>query len=127
MLDEEAPAFLRALLELNLPAATGRLRIPVVETAQKSELAAENSPVAEFFAERCSHDAQVGTARTVVYDRYKSWCGLNELAPLGKFEFGRQLKPLRGNKYPVVKVELDGKRVDGYAGLKVADELSLAA
>jgi hypothetical protein len=53
-LKEEAPAFLRTLLDLPLPSADGRLRIPVVETHNK--VAAQDlrrTPVEQFIAEHC--------------------------------------------------------------------------
>lgn len=53
-LEEEAPAFLRTLLDLNVPPSNGRLRIPVVETAEKRramELTMDELRL--FLRERC--------------------------------------------------------------------------
>ncbi len=49
-LKEEAPQFLRTLLDTRLPPHQGRLRIPIIQTNLKSQItrAAEEDPVAEF-------------------------------------------------------------------------------
>ncbi|MBX3427587.1 MAG: hypothetical protein KF688_18045 [Pirellulales bacterium] len=43
-LKAEAPAFLHAMLHLELPPITGRLRIPVVDTAGKQRIQADSTP-----------------------------------------------------------------------------------
>lgn len=53
-LDEEAPDFLAALLALELPESTDRLRVPVVVTEDKTEAARANMNLLEqFIATRC--------------------------------------------------------------------------
>jgi phage/plasmid-associated DNA primase len=49
----EAPNFLRSILDMPLPPATGRLRVPVVETDSKESLQETNeNPLAEFIREK---------------------------------------------------------------------------
>jgi hypothetical protein len=53
-LEEEAPHFMRTLLDLSLPQVEGRLRLPVIRT--KSKFRAEElnrSPLEEFIRDRC--------------------------------------------------------------------------
>jgi hypothetical protein len=53
-LREEAPAFLRTLLDMEIPEAIGRLRLPIIETRGKKELMASNKDFFEvFIEERC--------------------------------------------------------------------------
>lgn len=70
-LREEAPAFLRTLLEIKLPASPGRLRIPVV--ANESKLEAEvnqYSPLEIFIKESCY---KIDGAITKVGDFYEAF------------------------------------------------------
>ena len=46
---EEAPSFLRSLLDTRIPAPPGRLRLPVIETDTKKETEAENRSALERF------------------------------------------------------------------------------
>lgn len=55
-LREEAPAFMRTLLELELPAVSGRLRLPIVSTANKERAELMNrNPVQAFIEDHCHH------------------------------------------------------------------------
>jgi hypothetical protein len=53
-LQREAPAFMRTLMDWNIPGATGRLILPVIETQSKADAIASNrDPLEVFVAERC--------------------------------------------------------------------------
>ena len=53
-LREEAPAFLRTLLDMDIPEPRGRLRLPIIETRGKKELMDSNKDLFEsFLEERC--------------------------------------------------------------------------
>ncbi len=53
-LEEEAPHFMTTLMGLSLPAATSRLRVPVLDTAGKEQAAESNrNPLDEFINENC--------------------------------------------------------------------------
>jgi hypothetical protein len=53
-LREEAPAFLRTLLDTDIPEPLGRLRLPIIETRGKKELMESNKDMLEtFLDERC--------------------------------------------------------------------------
>lgn len=53
-LEEEAPHFMKTVLDLQLPSMEGRLRIPVIETESKRRAEAlSRDPLQEFIAEHC--------------------------------------------------------------------------
>lgn len=55
-LRDEAPAFLRTLLDMDIPEPKGRLRLPIIETRGKKELMESNKDMFEtFLEERCFH------------------------------------------------------------------------
>jgi len=59
-LEEESPHFLYTLMHLELPALTGRLRIPVVTTASKRQAEEDNrSDLEVFIDEHCERRANV--------------------------------------------------------------------
>jgi len=54
LLREEAPHFMHTLLNFDIPEATGRLMLPVVETQGKLDAAADNvNELEQFIAEKC--------------------------------------------------------------------------
>src|SRR6185369_2669247 len=72
-LDAEAPAFLNTLLNLTLPTAQGRLKVPVVETEEKKRLQTNNAPLLEFVDQCLVIDDEARTAKTAMYERYRKW------------------------------------------------------
>lgn len=90
-LAEEAPAFLRTLLDLVLPAQRGRLRLPIVETDHKRQVAQGNrTPLEQFVAEVCHHVPGAMVAVAEFWERFTKW-----LPPDQVDKFPR-LKTLRG-------------------------------
>lgn len=73
-LKEEAPAFLRTLLDLKLPSPPGRTRLPVLSTESK-HLAetAMNSLVDQFIKERCYNIPGAITKLGDFYAAMKEW------------------------------------------------------
>lgn len=54
LLKKEAPHYLRTLLDFEIPEASGRLMLPIIETQGKKEAAESNrNPLEEFIEERC--------------------------------------------------------------------------
>jgi hypothetical protein len=71
-LKDEAPAFLRTLLDLKLPAPPGRLRLPVVETESKRQAEESvNSMVYKFIEEKCH---KIDGAFVKLKDFYDAFC-----------------------------------------------------
>jgi hypothetical protein len=73
-LKEEAPHFMRTIIDLQLPQMTGRLRLPVVSTDNK-ERAQESarSPVEQFIAERCFEVDGAMILFKEFHERFKEW------------------------------------------------------
>ncbi len=123
-LDREAPAFLRTLFDLDLPPATGRLRIPVVETQHKAAVQAANAvPMVEFVEAHVTLDPAARVSRSVFR---AAWADADEDGDLDSREFGaaflaavRQVYPdwvYRRGKTPLV----NGCREDAYPGLRLS-------
>lgn len=73
----EAPAFLDTILRLELPPPTDRLRIPVLMTADKSDVMESNEPLLDIFLrEMCViNDEATGHALRLsdLYDAFQTW------------------------------------------------------
>jgi len=52
-LRREAPYFMRAMLDMQLPPAMGRLRLPVVDTLNKQEAENSNNPLLKYLETKC--------------------------------------------------------------------------
>lgn len=77
-LKEEAPAFLRQLLDLKLPPAPGRMRLPVVETESKREAEeSSNSMVFKFVEEKCYQIDGAYIKLKDFYTAFSEWLGEN--------------------------------------------------
>jgi Family of unknown function (DUF5906) len=90
-LTAEGPAFLRTLLDLLLPARTGRLRVPIVETESKEILAEDNAPLLGFIRQCCEFKPDAEVVKRDVFDRYSGWAIYHGESPLGDTEFFRQM------------------------------------
>ncbi len=120
-LEAEAPHFMATLLQLRLPEPNGRLRIPVIETADKLELGIQNAPVASFLKEMCVLDDNARIAKRDVYLAYNSFCNEYDHKALCANEFGKELKEFTGGKIRARgKIEdAQGKRRDAYEGIRL--------
>lgn len=91
-LKDEAPAFLRTLLDYELPPLTGRLRIPVIDTGQKKWLIAQNrSSVERFIAERVVFDGGMRIKFADFYDEFQKWLPETEAKDWGRNKTSRRL------------------------------------
>ena len=73
-LKEEGPGFLRQILDLKLPAAPGRLRLPVIETEGKREAEEDSaSPVYKFIGEKCYKIDGAHTRLKDFYEAFVEW------------------------------------------------------
>jgi hypothetical protein len=94
----EAPAMLYTLKHWRLPAIIDRLRLPIVETEDKVDLADENSPVNVFLKECCQVKVGEYTPKDDVRLVYAGWCKAQEAEPLKPGPFTTQLKELTGGR-----------------------------
>lgn len=112
-LEKEAPHFLRTLLDLELPPSTDRLRLPIVDTVDKQELANENAPLSRFLAERCKLEEGARTIKKVLFDAYNTWAYENAFDGLHINEFGKQLRAISKNK-----IHANGQKTDEHGKIK---------
>lgn len=104
-LTKEAPHFLRTLLDLNLPSAETRLRIPVIETQAKLDAMQTNqNPIIAFLEEVCHKIPGATTAFKEFYQKFLESTP-NDVAVQYKERTMRgQLPP----EYPVGKIAGEG-------------------
>ena len=73
-LKEEAPAFLRQLLDLKLPNPPGRLRLPIIETESKRQAEESvNSLVFKFIEEECHIIDGAHVKLTEFFESFQEW------------------------------------------------------
>lgn len=127
-LEAEAPHFMATLFQIRLPEPNGRLRIPVIETADKLELGGQNAPVTLFLKEMCLLDKDARIAKRDVYRAYQAFCDDHDLRCLCPTEFGKELKEFTGGQVRSRgKVEdANGKRCDAYEGIQLIVQVRAA-
>jgi hypothetical protein len=104
-LTKEAPNFLRTLLDMNLPSAPTRLRIPVIDTQAKFDAMEQNqNPIVSFIAETCFHIPGATIPFKEFYARFVDSTP-NDVAILYKERAMRGQLP---KEYPVGKIVGDG-------------------
>jgi hypothetical protein len=92
-LREEAPAFMRTLVDLELPTASGRLRIPVVNTEHKRRAADLQRPLLEVFVRDCvkiGEDA-LGVTFKDFYAAFRDWLPDDERANWNRIKVSKGL------------------------------------
>jgi len=73
-LREEAPAFMRALIDVQLPPVAGRLALPLVETHHKARSVDSTLPLLDrFIMENCFHVTGEKIAYAEFYDKFIEW------------------------------------------------------
>jgi hypothetical protein len=78
-LEEEAPHFMRTLLDLQLPRFQDRLRLPVVTTVRKLQAEESNRTALEqFIAECCIERMGERTLYKDFFDRFEAWLDPSE-------------------------------------------------
>ena len=114
MLEEEAPQFLATLKRTRLPTLESRMRVPLLETAEKRQSILANEPVMLFMDECCKFDKKTKTAKAKVYQAYKQWVALHEIVPVSPVSFGKRFTKLTRGK--IVLAGTDGGK-DAYTGV----------
>jgi hypothetical protein len=104
-LTKEAPHFLRTLIDMNLPSAPNRLRIPVIETQAKIDAMESNqNPIIAFIREVCFPVPGATIPFKEFYSRFVDTTP-NDLAVLYKERTMRGQLP---REYPVGKITGEG-------------------
>jgi hypothetical protein len=90
---KEAPDFLQAINEIEIPDPNGRLRIPVIETAEK-ELAEDKtkSELDTYIAGMCKHVPGASINFAQFYDRFISSLSDAEALKWSKIKVSRELE-----------------------------------
>ncbi len=97
----EAPQFTNTLLTIPIPPPTGRLHLPVIETAIKVQAVNEQNHVAHFVSDCC--DLTGAVDKSTLFEAWQRWCEANDAEPLSKEVFSRKLL----NLFPSI---IPGKR-----------------
>lgn len=84
---------------------------------------ADCNPAALFFAETCTADPQGDVVTQDVYRRYVTWCEANGFRSLASNTFGREIIRAFPQATQGKVWNSDGKRTEGYRGVKLNDEL----
>jgi hypothetical protein len=91
ILKAEAPAFLRTLLDLQLPPLSGRLRLPVVESEEKAIAQESNRDAAEeFVGEHCQTGSKIMLRE--FYEKFQDWLDPEERLEWTKRRLSKWLK-----------------------------------
>lgn len=91
-LEEEAPAFLRTLIDMTLPPSTGRLRIPIVNTGHKKHVEQMNQTALEiFFEEKLSPSTDTLIPFADFYESFIHWVDPDEIARWTKQRVSKEL------------------------------------
>lgn len=104
-LEREAPAFLGALLKVEIPPSLDRLNVPVIDTEIKLQTSEMNKTSLEVFFDEVCYDAP---GERVLYadlfNKFREWLDPSEIHEWSKIKFGREL-PI---KYPKGRVMSEG-------------------
>ncbi len=131
-LREEAPAFMRTLLDLQLPPLLGRLRLPIVETdGKRAAQETRRDPVERFVHAHCRFDKpEAITSKLAIraaFNVFADCRGLDEVdeSQSAIIKWGRRFVQACGNRLvnqpKDIRTEmLDGKREPGYLGVYLA-------
>ena len=91
-LEEEAPHFMRTLMDLHLPPVAGRLRIPVVATdhKQQAEQLSQNA-LEEFLAEHCREVPGSKVLFAEFHEAFHKWLPSNNRHEWSKIKTSRMI------------------------------------
>ena len=91
-LEKEAPDFMAELLNLEIPPSNDRLNVPVIETDEKSQLAAMNqSELERFLVEVCHSVPGEKIKFSELCERFHEWLDPNSISLWSKIRVGREL------------------------------------
>lgn len=100
LLEKEAPDFLAACLNLELPNSNDRLNIPVIITEEKRRLQQENRTLLEVFVEDyCYYVPGKVVKFSILYERFKEWLDPSDVTEWTKVRFGQYFSA-NSRKFP---------------------------
>jgi len=90
MLLQEAPHFMRTLLDVSLPKIGGRLGVPIIETHNKVRAQEQRrSPLEQFIAEHCHKVAGAMIPFKDFYDKFLAWLPRDEHSQWSRIKVAR--------------------------------------
>lgn len=105
-LQKEAPDFLCALLNLELPVSTDRMNIEVLKTHDKSLLESlSETPLETFVKEHCDETPGRRIKFSDFYDEFVKWIDHDEMQSWKKRRVGREMPP----QFPRARNRSDGQ------------------
>lgn len=100
-LEREAPDFIAAILNVEIPPSLDRLKVPVIDTEIKLQTSKVNRTSIEVFFDEMVHDAP---GKKILYsaffNKFQEWLDPSEIHEWTKIKFGRELPA----KYPKGRV-----------------------
>jgi hypothetical protein len=120
-LTEEASHFLWTLLNLELPAVEGRLRLPVIESMTKRQLADDFGGVNSFVEKMIVVDAKAAVLKRTIYEAFKALQEANECPVLKERDFYAKFVRAMEDRFVIIEPEDSGSRLraDEYRALGV--------
>jgi phage/plasmid-associated DNA primase len=121
-LQAEAPDFLAAIMDLDIPASTDRLAIPALATEDKATMQSINATPLERFITDCVENAPGNRIKfSDFFDKFQKSLEPNEIVEWTKRRMGAELPP----QYPKGRIREDGQFYIGnvcWRGTKVATQ-----
>jgi len=106
-LEREAPAFLSAILRVEIPPSLDRLNVPVIDSDIKIQTSQINRTSLEVFFDEVTYNAPGEKVLYAdLYNRFREWLDPSEIHEWSKIKFGREL-PV---KYPKGRVMSEGAK-----------------
>lgn len=100
-LKDEAPHFMRTLMDLQLPPMYGRLRLPIVNTENKSRAEeSSRSPLETFIAEHCYEVSGEAIQFTDFFERFKLWLEAEEIESRGDWTSKQKIIKALPHSFP---------------------------
>jgi hypothetical protein len=105
-LQGEAPDFLAAIMDLEIPASNDRLNVPVIGTIDKSMAQELNQTELErFISEKCRKVPGRRIKFSNFYDKFEEWADPDEIRKWSKIRVGREIQLL----FPKGRQRKDGQ------------------
>lgn len=109
-LEKEAPDFLGALMKLEIPPSTGRLRVPMISTVEKIQTQQSNrTPLQSFLEDKCFYVPGSVISVAEFYDVFSRYVDPDELPQWGKKTVNQMLPP----QFPKGRLAKDGHHYIG--------------
>jgi len=121
-LEQEAPAMLYTLKNWRLPPIIDRLRLPLVKTEDKADLAEQNSPTSVFVRECCEVKFGEYTSKEDARLIYNAWCEAQGVEALKPGPLTTELKELTGGRVRPTKCRNASGQYHAYKNLVITPE-----